>query len=126
MDPDGTNAAMSWAEEQQGKMGGTLWDYRERHIENSPIFYLDRIETPLLLVHGSADTRVQSHLSDELFMFLRRLGKEVEYAKYPDEPHAVLGRANSIGYANRMIAWFDRHLRAERRPAVAQSGRRGS
>lgn len=91
--------------------GGTLWEHRERYLENSPIFYLDRVSTPVLLVHGDRDSAVASHLGDELFMALRRLNKPVEYAKYLGESHVILGWANSVDYANRMIAWFDRHLK---------------
>jgi dipeptidyl aminopeptidase/acylaminoacyl peptidase len=110
MDADGTGWKISWAEESQGRMGGTLWEHRERYIENSPFFYLDRITTPLLIAHGAADRGVTVENSDEIFQALRRLGKDVEYAKYLGEGHTIVGRANAIDYANRMIAWFDEHL----------------
>jgi dipeptidyl aminopeptidase/acylaminoacyl peptidase len=95
-------------------LGGTPWDYRDRYIENSPIFYLDRVETPLLIVHGAEDTTVDSFLGDELFVGLRRLGKVVEYAKYGGEGHVLTSRANVLDFANRAISWFDKHLRPAR------------
>jgi dipeptidyl aminopeptidase/acylaminoacyl peptidase len=100
-------------EEGQGLMGGPPWQFRERYIENSPIFYLDRVETPLLIVHGSDDRAVPSFLSDEVFVGLRRLGKEVAYAKYEGEGHSPFewSYANQLDFCKRMIEWFDDHLK---------------
>jgi dipeptidyl aminopeptidase/acylaminoacyl peptidase len=97
-------------------MEGSPWQFRERYIENSPLFYLDRIETPVLIVHGADDTAVASFLGDELFVSLRRLGKEVEYAKYEGEEHSPLNwsYANQLDFCNRLIAWFGRYLKASR------------
>src|SRR5580700_3207757 len=103
----------SIAEHGQGLMGGPPWEFRERYIENSPFFYLDRVETPLLIVHGGLDLDVASFLGDEVFVALRRLGKEVEYAKYQGEEHspAYWSHANQVDFCQRMIAWFDLHLK---------------
>jgi dipeptidyl aminopeptidase/acylaminoacyl peptidase len=100
-------------EQGQGLMGGTPWEYRDRYIENSPIFFLDRVETPLLIVHGKEDTAVASFLGDEVFVGLRRLGKEVEYAKYKGEGHSPIywSYANQLDFCNRMIGWFDKYLK---------------
>ncbi len=100
-------------EEGQGLMGGSPWQYRERYIENSPIFYLDRVETPLLIVHGSEDIGVASFLADEVFVGLRRLGKETEYAKYQGEGHVPTSwsYANYLDFCKRLIEMFDSHLK---------------
>jgi dipeptidyl aminopeptidase/acylaminoacyl peptidase len=103
----------SLEEQGQGLMGGTPWQFRERYIENSPIFYLDRVETPLLILHGTADPTVASFLGDEVFVDLRRLGKEVEYARYEGEGHGLDGSyANQLDSTNRVIRWFDEHLKS--------------
>jgi dipeptidyl aminopeptidase/acylaminoacyl peptidase len=100
-----------WAEtEGQGAIGGTPWQFRDRWIENSPIFYLDRVRTPLLLVHGDLDP-IPYQQSEEVFVGLRRLGKEVVYAKYAGEGHVLKSPANVIDFWNRVIAWFDDHLK---------------
>ena len=93
--------------------GGTLWEKRDKFIENSPVFYLDRVQTPLLIVQGTLDNAVAPFLSDEVFVALRRLGKEVEYAKYEGEAHweGVWGYANQVDFCNRRIAWFDQWLK---------------
>ena len=94
-------------------MGGTPWQFRNRYIENSPIFYLDRVETPLMIVHGSEDKTVAPFLGDEVFVGLRRLGKEIQYARYEGEEHGPdnWSYANQIDLCNRMIAWFDQYLK---------------
>ena len=114
LDKDGSSVKTTWAEELQGRMGGTPWQFRDRYIENSPVFYLDRVSTPLLITHGTADTTVVPSLADEVFVGLRRLGKEVVYAKYEGENHSELtwGYANQVDISKRMIAWFDRHLKS--------------
>ena len=102
---------VSWSEAGQGLLGGTPWEYRNRYVENSPIFYLDRVTTPLLILHGNRDTAVPIQQAEEVFVGLRRLGKEVEYRKYIGEEHAPEGRENLVDYWNAIIRWFDTHLR---------------
>ncbi len=96
-------------------MGGTPWQFRDRYIENSPVFYLDRVQTPLLIVHGSRDRAVGAFLGDQVFVGLRRLGKEVEYAQYRDEDHSprYWRYGNQLDFVTRMIEWFDKHLKGE-------------
>lgn len=112
MDKNGSTYNVSVAEKGQGLMGGPPWEFRERYIENSPVFYLDRVDTPLLIVHGADDTAVHSSLADEVFVGLRRLGKEVVYAKYEKESHSSLNwsYANRLDFCNRVISWFEVHL----------------
>jgi dipeptidyl aminopeptidase/acylaminoacyl peptidase len=111
MQNDGTSPAMEWAENGQGRMGGTLWQHPNRYINNSPIFYLDRIRTPVLIIHGEADDTVQVQEANEVFVGLRRLNREVVYARYGGEPHEIMMPMNVNDYWNRVTAWFDEHLR---------------
>jgi len=110
--PDGTNYLMAWAETGQGRMGGSLWDQRQRYIENSPVFFLDRVTTPLLIVNGGDD--IAPTLADEVFSDLRRLGKRVEYARYAGEDHweGTWSLANQQDYLNRFVNWFEQYLKA--------------
>ena len=113
MDKTGASLGLTVAEQGQEKMGGTPWQFRDKYIENSPIFYLDRVETPLLIIHGSEDAAVPPFLGDEVFVGLRRLGKEVEYLKYQGEGHspAYWSHANEVDFCGRVIVWLDRHLK---------------
>ncbi len=111
MDSDGSGYQYGQAESQ---LGGPPWRLPMTYIENSPFYYLDRVDTPLLLVHGAADSEIPAFLSDEVFVGLRRLGKRVEYAKYQGEPHVPWdwSYANQIDLANRVVAWFGKYLQA--------------
>jgi dipeptidyl aminopeptidase/acylaminoacyl peptidase len=100
-------------EEGLGLMGGTPWVFRDRYIENSPLIYLDRVETPLLVVQGSNDRATSAFLGDELFVGLRKLGKPVEYARYEGEDHSpeYWTFENQLDFYTRMISWFDKYLK---------------
>jgi dipeptidyl aminopeptidase/acylaminoacyl peptidase len=106
----------STANIEGGVTGGTLWEKRDKFIENSPIFYLDKVETPLLIIHGTLDTAVPSFLTDEILVCLRRLGKHVEYANYRKEEHweGNWSYTNQADYLHRAIGWFDNHLKNDR------------
>ena len=97
-------------------LGGTPWQSPDQYIENSPVFYLDRIQTPLLLLHGELDNAVPSFLADEIFVGLRNLGKWVMYAKYEGESHAPADweYANQVDYWKRIITMFDTFLKPSR------------
>ena len=114
MRDDGSAYGVAMAERGQGAMGGTPWEQRERYIENSPFFYLDRIQTPLLIIQGSDDTAVAPFLGDQIFVALRRLGKETEYARYEGEDHSPSQQwsyEHQVDLAHRMIRWLDCHLK---------------
>jgi dipeptidyl aminopeptidase/acylaminoacyl peptidase len=110
MHKSGGAGGIGWSETGQGGMIDTPWQVRDRYIENSPLFYLDRVETPLLIVQGTLDLITPQ--SDEVFVALRRLGKEVVYAKYAGEDHweGTWSAANAADYWSRVIGWFDTHL----------------
>lgn len=112
MDIDGSAYGTAITETGQGLMGGEPWKYRDRYVENSPVFYLDRVETPLLIVHGGADTTVAPFLADEIFVMLRRLGKQVAYAKYVGEDHVPSSWSpeNQADVGDRVVDWFNRWL----------------
>jgi dipeptidyl aminopeptidase/acylaminoacyl peptidase len=93
-------------------LGGSPWDVRERYIENSPFFYLDRVRTPVLLLHGDLDP-VPVEQADQVYFALRRLGKPVEYARYVGMGHNLTDPGNERDYWERLIAWYDRHLKTD-------------
>jgi dipeptidyl aminopeptidase/acylaminoacyl peptidase len=120
LDADGTSHWINWAEKGDGSVGGSLWEFRERYIENSPVFYLDRVTTPVLIVQGSSDRITTPARTEEIFVGLRRLGKEVEYARYEGEDHGFWFYPNRVDFSKRVIRWFDQWLK----PAAADlSGR---
>ncbi len=114
MDETGAAGSIGWAETGQGRMGGTPWEFRDRYIENSPFFYLDRVQTPLLIIQGALDKTVPHQQADAVFVALRRLNKEVSYANYGGEEHweGTWGMPNVLDYWSRVLGWFDTHLQA--------------
>ena len=74
-------------ERTQSRIGGNLWEYPMRYIENSPLFQADRIKTPVLMIHNDADDAVPWTQGIEFYLALRRLGKEVYMFTYNGEPH---------------------------------------
>jgi len=114
MDEKGSSWAIGWAETGQGRMGGTPWQFRDRYIENSPFYYLDRVQTPLLIIQGGLDKTVPREQADAVFVAMRRLNKEVTYANYAGEEHweGTWGMPNVQDYWNRVLDWFDKHLQA--------------
>jgi dipeptidyl aminopeptidase/acylaminoacyl peptidase len=112
MSTTGEAFGIGWVESGQGGIPGTPWQYRSTFIENSPLFYLDRVQTPLLLVHGALDEAVPPSQTEAVFVGLRRLGREVVYVKYAGEGHweGEWGPDNVVDYWQRVITWFDSHL----------------
>jgi dipeptidyl aminopeptidase/acylaminoacyl peptidase len=105
--------ASVYTAEMVHRTGGSLWEKRDKFIENSPIFFFDKVQTPVLIIQGTADRQAHTARSDEVFVSLRFLGKEVEYARYTGESHGVAdwSFANQVDYLNRVIRWFDRWLK---------------
>ena len=118
--PNDLALSTGWAEQGQGRMGGSPWQFRDRYVENSPFFYLDRVQTPVLLVHGTMDTAVPATLGDQTFVALRRLGKEATYLRYVGEGHGIADPRNVRDFTNRVIGWFDEHIAPPDQPAHAK------
>jgi len=104
--------ARQWQYEQaQSRIGGSLWDVPERYIENSPVFFADRIQTPLLLMFGDEDGAVPWQQGIELYLAMRRLGKDCVFLQYRGEPHHPQKYANKLDYAIRMKEYLDHYLK---------------
>ncbi len=106
----GSSFFSSWSEGGQGRMGVPIWEDRLQWIENSPVFYLNRVETPLLLLHGDLDF-VSLAQAEEVFSGLKRLEKEAELVRYFGEGHVLSKPANIRDSWQRIVAWFDKHLK---------------
>ena len=109
-------------EKTQSRIGGTPWEFPLRFIENSPIFMVDRVTTPLLILQNDADDAVPWYQGLELFLSLRRLGKEVYLFNYNGEPHGLRKRAAQKDYAVRMQQYFDHFLKGAPAPEWMTKG----
>lgn len=97
-------------EKTQSRIGGTLWDARDLYLENSPVFFADKIETPLLMLHNDEDGAVPWYQGIELYVAMRRLNKPVWMLNYNGEAHGLRKKENRLDFAKRMQQFFDHHL----------------
>jgi dipeptidyl aminopeptidase/acylaminoacyl peptidase len=109
-------------EHTQSRIGGTLWEYPLRYIENSPIFMADRVTTPLLMIHNDADDAVPWYQGIEYFLALRRLNKEVYLFSYNGQPHGLRSRPDQKDYAIRLQEFFDYYLKGAPKPGWMEHG----
>jgi dipeptidyl aminopeptidase/acylaminoacyl peptidase len=79
-------------------------------LERSPITYVDRVRTPLLVIQGAKDPRVVKPESDQMVERLRELGREVEYVVFEDEGHGFTRYANEMRGYRLTCEWLERHL----------------
>lgn len=100
-------------EKSQSRIGGNLWEARDKYIENSPVFFADRIETPLLIMFGDVDDAVPWYQGIELYLAMRRLGKDCVFLQYRDEPHHPKKYANKLDYTIRFKEYLDHYLKGE-------------
>lgn len=87
------------------------WNNPEFYTEQSPLFHADKIQTPLLLLHGNADTNVPVGESIQMFAALKLLGKNVEFIQVDGENHGIVGYTKRIGWQNSIFAWFAKWLK---------------
>lgn len=109
-------------EHTQSRIGGTPWEYPVRYIENSPIFFVDKINTPLLVMHNDADGHVPWYQGIEFFMALRRLGKPAWFLNYNGEPHWPLKMQNRKDFNIRLQQFFDHYLMGAPKPVWMERG----
>ncbi|MCX2739829.1 alpha/beta hydrolase family protein [Pontibacter anaerobius] len=109
-------------ERTQSRIGGTLWEKPLQFIENSPLFFADRVETPLLIMHNDNDGAVPWYQGIEYFMALRRLNKPVWMLVYNGEDHNLMQRKNRKDLSVRMSQFFDHYLKGAPAPVWMQQG----
>jgi dipeptidyl aminopeptidase/acylaminoacyl peptidase len=97
-------------ESTQSRIGKTIWEAPELYVENSPIFHLPKVSTPLLIMHNDQDGAVPWYQGIELYTGLRRLGKPCWMLNYNGEDHNLTKLANKIDLSIRMRQFFDHYL----------------
>ena len=102
-------------EKSQDRIGGTLWQQPMKYIEHSAIFSVDRIKTPLLLMHGEQDHNVPYRQSMEMYYAMRRLGKDVKWVTYTHGGHgmSIWSVDDVYDYHRQIVGWWDEHLKAD-------------
>ncbi len=98
-------------EKTQSRLGATLWERPDLYLENSPLFNLDKMNTPVLIMHNDADGHVPWYQGIEYFVALRRLGKPSWMLNYNGEPHWPLKWQNRLDFNIRLKQFFDHYLK---------------
>ena len=93
-------------EHTQSRIGGSLWQYPERYIENSPLFRLDRVTTPVLFMANDNDGAVPWYQGIEFYVAMRRLQKEAYMVVYNGDEHNPTKRANQKDIDRKMQEFF--------------------
>jgi dipeptidyl aminopeptidase/acylaminoacyl peptidase len=103
---------MMWLfENGQARVGSPPWEDLGRYLRNSPIFYVERVETPLLIIQGDMDY-VAMQQGEEFFNALYRQGKRAEFVRYWGEGHVLESPANIADMWEKLFAWFDQFMQA--------------
>ncbi len=109
-------------ESSQGRFTGGYWENIEAYTRNSPVYYADKVTTPLLLLHNDKDGAVDWNQGIEYFNTLRRLEKPVVMLQYVGENHGLRKHANRKDYSERMLEFFDHYLRGKDAPEWLDEG----
>ena len=109
-------------EKTQSRLGKNLWDGLDLYIENSPLFFVPNINTPLLIMHNDNDGAVPWYQGIELFTAMRRLGKPVWLLNYNGDAHNLQERRNRKDLSIRLEQFFDHFLRGAPAPVWIREG----
>ncbi len=116
------NSRQSQYEKGQTRIGGNLWEKFDKYIENSPLFQVPKIETPLLMMHNDDDGAVPWQQGIEFYSALKRLNKPVWLLNYNGEKHGLTQRKNRKDFAKRLYQYFDHYLKDAPAPAWMTDG----
>lgn len=89
------------------------WNNPTLYSQHSPVFHADKVNSPLLLIHGDADTNVPPGESHNMYTALKILGKDVELVEFKGADHQIFARDRRFKWWDTMLAYFDKHLKDE-------------
>jgi dipeptidyl aminopeptidase/acylaminoacyl peptidase len=87
------------------------WNRRDIYVERSPLYLADKINSPILLLHGQIDNNVPPGESYQMFAALKLLGKEVALVTFKGQRHWILEYPKRLRWMHTIIAWFDKWLK---------------
>ena len=99
-----------WLQDGNGAIGKAPWEAPEVYIANSPVYFLDRVHTPLLIEAGS-DDRAVGDFPEHVFTSLKVLNRDATFLRYRGEGHGMQQYPNLIDFWNRITAFLDHYLK---------------
>ena len=109
-------------ERTQSRIGKTIWEAPELYVENSPLFHLPKVQTPLLIMANDKDGAVPWYQGIELYTGMKRLDKKVWMLNYNGEEHNLQENANRMDLSIRMRQFFDHYLLNKPAPSWMTEG----
>ena len=109
-------------EQGQSRIGDDLWHGFDLYYENSPVFFVPNVTTPVLIMHNDADGAVPWWQGIEFFTALRRCGKQAWMLQYNKEAHNLNGRWNAKDLSIRLDQFFGHFLKGEPMPEWMEKG----
>lgn len=109
-------------EHGQSRIGKNPWEAPELYKENSPLFQMDKVQTPILIMANDKDGHVPWYQGIEYFVALKRLEKPVWLLNYTGEPHWPMRMANRIDFQKRMYQFFEHYLNNQPMPTWMKEG----
>ncbi len=106
----------------QSRIGSSLFSSPQKYIENSPVFYAERIQTPMMIMFGDKDDAVPWEQGVEMYLAMRRTGKDVVFLQYQDEPHHLKKYPNKLDYSIKMMEYFEHYLKGKPAPLWLSEG----
>jgi dipeptidyl aminopeptidase/acylaminoacyl peptidase len=91
----------------------TFWDVPEIYTRMSPFWFANKVEDPILLIHGEADNNSGTFpvQSERFYMALKGNGKTVRYVTLPLEAHGYASRESNLHVVYEMVSWFDKYVK---------------
>lgn len=117
----GVNRAFQY-EHGQSRIGTNMWLNRDLYIQNSPIFFADKVKTPILIMSNDDDGAVPWYQGIEYFCALRRLDKIAWLLTYNDDDHNLTKYPNRVDLSIRMMQFFDHYLKGKPAPEWMVNG----
>lgn len=110
-------------EQGQSRIGKDLWSGFDLYYENSPLFFVPNVTTPVLIMHNDKDGAVPWYQGIEFFTALRRCGKIAWMLQYNNEEHNLTERRNAKDLSIRLSQFFDHYLKGAPMPKWMKHGR---
>ncbi|BAV07730.1 Dipeptidyl aminopeptidase/acylaminoacyl peptidase [Filimonas lacunae] len=105
-----------FVENGQPRLGVNLWENREAYLDNSPIFFADKVETPILLMGNRGDFNAPFSMIQGFYIALKSMHKKAWLLQYKDQGHILASKASCQDYTLRMEQFFDYYLKDKQAP----------
>ena len=109
-------------EKTQSRIGANLWERPDLYIKNSPLFELNKVKTPIVIMSNDADDAVPWYQGIEMFTAMRRLSKPIWMLVYNNEAHNLVERRNRKDIQIREQQFFDHYLKGAPMPIWMSKG----